>query len=298
EDNEEEEVKIEETERKQDDEIKEEVLVFELTDETKEEATGLAESKKESTAEPLLSLLPVFLHALVIQWTLALAISMAFGFDWWLSHLGPKDGEGIVESQRAYCVTLALWLGTIVCYAVAFGAHSRAGWFFTGTALAVSSFSTKLMTGEETPVPSLPIYSFSGFDINVPDVLVVLCILGFAAVLKQPVVAQEPQEVANEEPEKDDAPQVVEPEEEKKEDEVATPEASGPRSLIGQRVAVDEFLGTVKDYDSETREWLVQYDNEFQEEVELNRVQLGSAFKGYSKHLSDNLKAMWRAGEL
>ena len=79
-------------------------------------------------------------------------------------------------------------------------------------------------------------------------------------------------------------------------------QASGPKSLIGQRVAVekdqDTLFGTVKEYDSETREWLVHFDDPFHEEKELNRVQLGSAFKLYSKHLSDNLKAMWRAGEL
>jgi len=267
--------------------VKQEDPETEVKEVAKEEANKSTE-EKTPMIESLLPLVPVFFHALVIQWTLAFAIMISFGFDWYVSQIGPGGGEDMA-SQRAPCVTLGLWLVTIAGYSFAFGAHSRAGWILTGLSLAMASFSTKFMTDDSTPVPSLPIYSFSGFEVNVPAVLVVLCLVGFAVVLKQPTMAleEQPQVIANEE-----APQ-AETFEEKDE---AAPEVTGPRSLIGQRVAVekgiDAFIGTVKDYDSETRGWLVHYDSEIQEGEELNRVQLGSAFKLYSTHLSDSLKAM------
>ena len=267
--------------------VKQEDPETQVKEVAKEEANKSAEEKTPMIESPL-PLVPVFLHALVIQWTLAFAIMISFGFDWYVSQLGPDGGEDMA-SQRAPCVTLGLWLVTIAGYSFALGAHSRAGWILTGSSLAMASFSTKFMTDDSTPVPSLPIYSFSGFEVNVPAVLVVLCLVGFAIVLKQPTMAleEQPQVIANEE-----APQ-AELFEEKEE---AAPEVTGPRSLIGQRVAVDKgidaFIGTVKDYDSETREWLVHYDSEIQEGEELNRVQLGSAFKLYSTHLADSLRAM------
>mmetsp|Transcript_8748 Transcript_8748/g.14919 ORF Transcript_8748/g.14919 Transcript_8748/m.14919 type:complete len:89 (-) Transcript_8748:152-418(-) len=83
---------------------------------------------------------------------------------------------------------------------------------------------------------------------------------------------------------------------------IAAKEATGPRSLIGQRVSVEDngfpSFGTVADYDAETRLWTILFDDENQEEGVLNRVELGSAFKSYSKHLADSLKAMWKSGEI
>ena len=83
---------------------------------------------------------------------------------------------------------------------------------------------------------------------------------------------------------------------------IASKEATGPRSLIGQRVSVEEkgvpSFGTVAGYDDKTRFWTVLFDDQEQEEGELNRVELASAFKSYSKHLADSLKAMWKAGEI
>ena len=279
----------------------------------------VSKAKKESIFASLIPLLPVFFHALFIQWTLAFAGSITLGLDWWTSqHDLTVDEEGTAtwESQKSSCVMLGLWLATIAVSATAFGASSRAGWICTGASMAVASFAARLMANEDgTSVPSLPIASYSGYHVNVPDLLVATCVFGLVAALKQPV-AKQPQEVAAEE--NQEVVAVVETKEDEvtqntesdttqtdEEDDDATvpiAEATGPRSLIGQRVAVekgiDEFLGTVKDYDAETREWTVHYDNEFQEDEEVNRVQLGSAFKGYSKHLSDNLKSMWRNGEL
>ena len=238
----------------------------------------------KSLIQHLLQLSPMFFHA--IQWTLAFAFVMAFCFDWWLFEFGP-DIEEDAAAQRSTCVTLGLWLVTIVGYAIVCGSSSRAGWILTGSSLTMASFSTKLTTSVGTPVPSLPIYSISGVDINVPDLLMILCLVGCATSLMAPLPEQFQVVASGGETEAS----------EKKEDQ-----ASGPKSLIGQRVAVekdeDTLFGTVKEYDSETREWLVHFDDPFHEEEELNRVQLGSAFKLYSKHLSDNLKAMWRAGEL
>lgn len=159
------------------------------------------------------------------------------------------------------------------------------------------------MLGSETSVPALPIYSYSGYNVNVPDMLVVLSLVGCAAILMQPKSPVPKQlQVAITETEEEDAPQ-VEPADTIEKESVTPAESSGPRSFVGQRVAVEKggidiFFGTVKNFDTETREWTVRYDDEFQEEEELNRVQLGSAFKLHSKNLSDNLKAMWRAGEL
>ena len=44
------------------------------------------------------------------------------------------------------------------------------------------------------------------------------------------------------------------------------------------------------------KDWEFTYEN--QEGGFLNRVELGSAFKSYSKHLADSLKAMWKSGEI
>lgn len=266
--------------------------------EVKEEVDESSE-QKPSMSKDLLELCPVFFQALVSLWTLAFAIMMIFCLDWWTFELGPNNGEeDIVANQRESCAILGLWLVTIAINFAACGAQSQAGWILTGSTLAMASFSSKLIGSKSstTSIPSLPIYSISGFDLNVLDSLVVLCLVGYAAVLLQP--EKNPQ-VATEKTlkEEESDPQAA-PCQGK---EASAPEANGPRSFIGERVAVekgiDTFSGTVKDYDSTTREWLVQYDVSKGEE-ELNRVQLGSAFKLYAKDLSDSLKAMWRAGDI
>lgn len=278
--------------------------------ETKEEVNEPLE-KKKSVFATLRPLAPVFSQGLLVQWTLAFAIAMTVGYDVWTTAFGPHDYvDTIIE--RESCAILGLWLCTIAGYLVAFGAESRAGWMLSSFALMMVSLSAKLMADSGRSAPSFPIYSVSGFDINVPDLLVAFGLVGCAAVLSQPAAPEPDQveevskveEAANSEAKEEEvvAPQV---EAEPSDDEQVTapePEASGPRSLIGQRMAVDRdgfaFRGTVKDYNPETREWSIRFDDELLEEEEMNRVQLTSAFKLYSKVLSDNIKAMWRAGEL
>eukprot|EP00578_Thalassiosira_sp_NH16_P009813 CAMPEP_0181113310 /NCGR_PEP_ID=MMETSP1071-20121207/20279_1 /TAXON_ID=35127 /ORGANISM="Thalassiosira sp., Strain NH16" /LENGTH=510 /DNA_ID=CAMNT_0023197339 /DNA_START=86 /DNA_END=1618 /DNA_ORIENTATION=- len=258
--------------------------------EMKEEVVG---SSEENSSMDLLELCPVLFQALVSLWTLAFAIMMMFCLDWWTLELGPNnEEEDIVANQRDFCGILGLWLVTIVVNFVVFGAQSQAGWILTGTTLAMASFSSKLIASENgaTAIPSLPIYTISGFDVNVLDSLVVLCLVGYAAVLLQPV--ENPQVATQKSLKEEKSDPQAAPCQEK---EAGAPKANGPRAFIGERVAVekgiDTLSGTVKDYDSTTREWLIQYDVS-QEEEEFNRVQLGSAFKLYAKDLSDSLKAM------
>jgi len=269
-----------------------------------EEATESTE-QKVPIMEPLLELAPVFLHTLVILWTVAFATMITFSFDWWVFQLGPIGGDDMV-SQKGSCFTLGLWLVTIIGNAIAFGAESKAGWILTGSSFAVASFSTKFIADGQTTVPFLPIYSFNGIDVCVLPALVVLCMAGFSAVLKQPVMLQEqPQVVVNrEEPVAEASEAETQAGQFGMNEEAASASdaTTGPQSFIGQRVAVEKgteaFFGIVTSYDSETREWSVHYVDESQEDEQLNRVQLGSAFKLHSKRLADNLKEMWRAGEL
>jgi len=277
-----------------------EIEVKEIASE--EKANQMSPKQTQSKIGSLLDLFPVFFHVLVVLWTLSFAVMMSFGFDWYLSHASPDIGseDNMLSHQRAPCATLGLWLVSIVAFSIAFGPRSVAGWILTGLSLTMASFSTTLVTTDETtPVPSLPIYSHSDIDVKMLDLLVVLCLLGTITTLKRPAAPQEQPQVVNAFNEGDapEAESQVETQAEtfKEEDAVVAPEeaiTTGPRSLIGQRVAVekgiDAILGTVKDYDAETREWLIQYDgDELGEEEVLNRVQLGSAFKLYSKHLAD-----------
>ena len=193
-------------------------------------------TKEQSTSvlAILFSLTPTFIQCLLIQWTFAFAVILTFFFDWWVYHgtlnaktegVGPvTELEAMMENQRESCAIYGAWLVTIVGYSVVFGARSKAGAILTGSVLIMVAFSTKLI---DMSVPSLPIYSYGGFDITVPDLLAVMGMSGCIATLLQPA---------------------------QKHDEKT--------SFIGQRVAIEKgeetFVGTVKDFNAESRQWVVQ----------------------------------------
>ena len=161
-------------------------------------------------------------------------------------------------------------------------------------------------------VPSIPIYSIYNFGVNVPDTLVVLALMCCTLLWLQPLDHEVDMSHVDAKWRRQECDTKIDilqglPEEAPKqveatikEDQWVKEDERGPRSFIGQRVAVEKkseiLLGTVEKYDSETRCWLIRYDNG--EEDELNRLDLASAFKEHSKHLSDYLKAMWRSGEI
>ena len=72
----------------------------------------------------------------------------------------------MMENQRESCAIYGAWLVTIVGYSMVFGARSKSGAILTGSVLTMVAFSTKLI---DMSVLSLPVYSFEGFDITVPD---------------------------------------------------------------------------------------------------------------------------------
>ena len=288
------------------------------------------EDKKETTTpmfiQAMLPALSVFLHALLLQWTLAFAVIMTFFSDWFIFEfcadgacVGLPDNGYELTNQRAACANFGLWLVTIAGYSIAFGTYSKVGWILTTSSLAMASFAVKAdwlgdANGVTRPVPSLPIY----YNVNVPDLLVILGLIGCIVLMQQP--SNEPPEnvahqVPNEVEDQEAAPTVEMPDvssqeidssnatkEEQEEKEEVKKEESGPRSLIGQRVAVEKkkkgtCYGTVTEYKHLTREWSVRYDDDGEDE-DLNRLELASAFKLHSKDLADYLKAMWRAGEI
>lgn len=297
----------------------------------KEDVKESSTEQEGSAPGSLLELTSVFLYFLVLLWTLAFAVMMSFGFDWFVSELGPDDGAKELSSQRAPCSMLALWLVTIAAYSVGYGPQSRAGWCLTGSALAAASYAARTLValgagGAAPSVPTLPVWSNADLDLdaNVPDLLAALCLAGLLSALLRPAdVPRDPAAAGGAGGDGAPVPPVALSGEtqaetfqergEEEEDEGAAggpaspsplPEdAHGPRSLVGHRVAAERGLdgvafGTVADYDHDAREWLVRYDDASVEEEALNRVQLGSAFRLYSKQLSDDLKAMWRRGEL
>jgi len=177
----------------------------------------------------------MFVQCLLIQWTFAFAVILTFFFDWWvyngtLNAIDKTEGVGPVTeieammNQRESCAIYGAWLVTIVGYSVVFGARSKAGAILTGSVLTMVAFSTKLI---DMSVLSLPVYSYEGFDITVPDLLALMGMTGCIATLLQPVA--KPNEKT---------------------------------SFIGQRVAMEKgdetFLGIVKDFNAETRHWVVQ----------------------------------------
>jgi len=266
--------------------------------------------EEEANDAPKTSFLPhfaVFLHSVIIQWSIAFAVIMTFCLDWWLFQFG--SSEEVLSSQRASSSMLGMWLVTIAGYSIAFGTFSQVGWILTTSSLAMLSFAVK-MYDDDMSSASLPVYQVFGRGITIPDLLLCISFVACVFVMKQPpievVVPAEPAAaVAASSEEEPSSPDEVNAEESKEVMEavmIAAKEATGPRSLIGQRVSVEDngfpSFGTVADYDAETRLWTILFDDENQEQGLLNRVELGSAFKSYSKHLADSLKAMWKSGEI
>jgi hypothetical protein len=288
--------------------------------EAKEEEEEVQEEANEETKTSFLPHFAVFLHSIIIQWSIAFAVIMTFCLDWWSFQFGPINVE-VLSSQRASSAILGIWLVTIAGYSIAFGTFSQVGWILTTSSLAMLSFAVKMLD-EDISSASLPVYRVFRFGINIPDLLLCISLAACIFVMKQPPVAVEeaaaeapltPSEPAVTPTEPAAAPLEEEPpssveanaEESKEVMEavmIATKEATGPRSLIGQRVSVEDSgfpsFGTVAGYDAETRLWTILFDDENQEEGWLNRVELASAFKSYSKHLADSLKAMWKSGEI
>lgn len=265
----------------------------------------------EANEAPKTSVLPfitVFLHSVIIQWSIAFAVIMSFCLDWWLFQFGSSNE--VVSSQRGSSAMLGMWLVTIAGYSLVFGTFSQKGWIITTSSLAVLSFAVKMY---DEDVVSLPVYQVFGLGITIPDLLLCISFVASLFVMNQPPAeaeahtesdadASDPAAApASEEPSSNEA-NAEESKEVMEAVMIAAKEATGPRSLIGQRVSVEEdgfpSFGTVAGYDAELRLWTVLFDDENQEEGMLNRVQLGSAFKSYSKHLADSLKAMWKSGEI
>lgn len=230
---------------------------------------------------------------------------MTFCLDWWIFQFGPSNDE-VLSSQRASSSMLGMWLVTIAGYSIAFGTFSQLGWILTTSSLAMLSFAAK-MYGDEMASASLPVYQVFGRGISIPDLLLCISFVACLFVMKQPpvdaVADSEPTAaVSSNEPSSSDEEDADESKEVMEAVMIAAKEATGPRSLIGQRVSVEDngfpSFGTVAGYDAETRLWTILFDDENREEGTLNRVELGSAFKSYSRELADSLKAMWKSGEI
>jgi len=203
-----------------------------VQEETAVESKVVAKEQSTSVLAILFSLTPMFVQCLLIQWTFAFAVILTFFFDWWVYHgtlnaipQGPvTEVEAMMENQRESCAIYGAWLVTIVGYSVVFGARSKVGAILTGSVLTMVAFSTKLI---DMSVLSLPVYSYEGFDITVPDLLALMGMIGCIATLLQPSTHK--------------------PEE---------------KTFIGQRVAMEKgdetFVGIVKDFNAESRQWVVQ----------------------------------------
>eukprot|EP00986_Skeletonema_menzelii_P002310 scaffold627_cov144-Skeletonema_menzelii.AAC.19 len=267
-----------------------------------------ANVEEEKIEAPKISFIPhfaVFLHSVIIQWSIAFAVIMTFCLDWWIFQFGPSNDE-VLSSQRASSSMLGMWLVTIAGYSIAFGTFSQLGWILTTSSLAMLSFAAK-MYGDEMASASLPVYQVFGRGISIPDLLLCISFVACLFVMKQPpvdaVADSEPTAaVSSNEPSSSDEEDADESKEVMDAVMIAAKEATGPRSLIGQRVSVEDngfpSFGTVAGYDAETRLWTILFDDENREEGTLNRVELGSAFKSYSRELADSLKAMWKSGEI
>lgn len=277
-----------------------------LTAEAKQQEEEVQEEANDDTNTSFLPHFAVFLHSIIIQWSIAFAVIMTFCLDWWSFQFGPSNVE-ILSSQRASSAILGIWLVTIAGYSIAFGTFSQVGWILTTSSLAMLSFAVKMLD-EDVSSASLPVYRVFRCGINIPDLLLCISLVACIFVMKQPLIeeAAAPSDTAANSSEEEPTSSVEANAEESKEVMeavmIATKEATGPRSLIGQRVSVEDngfpSFGTVAGYDAETRLWTILFDDENQEEEMLNRVELGSAFKSYSKHLADSLKAMWKSGEI
>jgi hypothetical protein len=147
-------------------------------------------------------------------------------------------------------------------------------------------------------LPTLPITSPFSVGISVLDAMIAVCFAGWIVLIFTPT----PQHHEDQDDNQTETTNVV-VNEEPKEIVAVKREKSGPRSFIGDRVAVDKagvtYHGTVTEYDPDERTWLVEYEaGEGLEDDNLNRIDMSSGFRLYAKDLGDRLKAMWRANEI
>lgn len=210
----------------------------------------------------------------------------------------PQGADADYSNQRTFCAILGFWLVTLAGYSIVLGPHSMVGWIIATSSLAMAKGAMKMDWGEnyDTILPSLPLYSIASLDITVLDALI---FIGFAGWFV--LYFKEPEHI-----EQGTSGDVAEEIEAKSDVQVAVGtdvEKSGPYSFIGDRAAVDKsgvtYIGTVTAYNSDSRAWTVKYGaGEGLEDDELNRLEIASAFRLYSKELADRLKAMWRANEI
>ena len=201
-----------------------------------------------------------------------------------------------LESQREVCFVLGLWMISIGFNSMTFGSQNRRGWIVTTASLAMLFIAP-------SSAFNLPICFIAESQISVPNVLLALGVIGAcAAQMAKDQLPAEKQALTEDTTAADKIEDTVQSEE-MDDGHVEEREATltGPRSLIGQKLAVQKdgfaLSGTVKAYLPVTREWRVIWDDGSPAE-DLNRIELASAFKLYSKNLADSLKLMWRNGEL
>lgn len=215
----------------------------------------------------------------------------------------PQGAEANYSNQRTSCAILGLWIVTIAGYSIVLGAHSIVGWVLATSSLAMAKFAIKMNWGEsyDVSMPSVPVYSVSSLDITILDALIAVGFAGWLVLyFKEP---EQPVEVETDEAGVVESGVVEKAETAPEIRAASNGEKTGPYSFIGDRVAVDKsgftYTGTVSKYDPESRQWTVTYEaSEGLDDDYLNRLEIASAFKLYSKEMSDRLKAMWRANEI
>lgn len=203
-----------------------------------------------------------------------------------------------LQSQREVCFVLGLWMISIGFNSMTFGSQSRFGWIVTTASLAMLFIAP-------SSAFNLPICVIAESQVSVPDVLLGLGVIGACAALmandQLPAEKQASTEDTTAADENADGSDMQSEELDDGNIEEREATLTGPRSLIGQKVSSQKdgfaLSGTVKAYLPVTREWRVIWDDGSPTE-DLNRIELASAFKLYSKNLADSLKLMWRNGEV
>mmetsp|Transcript_12757 Transcript_12757/g.26008 ORF Transcript_12757/g.26008 Transcript_12757/m.26008 type:complete len:305 (-) Transcript_12757:189-1103(-) len=286
-----------------------------------ESAEQLTVEVKENTGkrfkEILHSILPqvvVFTHALLLQWTIVFSIIVIFFPDWFIFQfcfdgacLGTlSNGTGFMnDNDRAGCVTYGICLVIIAGNSIVHGSFSKIGWVSTTFSLAMASFSTMvdwwgISDVMILKVPSIPVYS----NLNIPDLLVMIGLIGTVAALNQ--VGGDAEQIESEvEGALPNAPPenagLKDGDDKEKQSDLGNG-GKAARRCIGLRIAVEKkgvvFLGAVTDYDHSNRVWCVEYDSTEQDKEFLNRIQLASAIKEHSKEWTNYLKAIWLDGSI
>ena len=220
----------------------------------------------------------------------------------------PKGTDAEYSNQRTSSALLGFWLVSIAGYSIALGSQSMVGWIIATASLTMAKFAITTDWGEnyDISLPSSPVFSTSFLDVTILDALIVTGFAGWLLLyFKEPEQLGAELPVENEESgsviESNDIPDVQIPD-----NSVQLPVESkrtGPYAFIGDRVAVTKsgatYVGTVTQYSHDTRMWTVMYEaGDGLEDDELNRLEIASAFRLYSKELGDRLKAMWRANEI